>query len=178
MKSKSCQVSFEFMMSIVIGMVVVVALVTLFSNKLHEVVLESRDEQINTILNIIEDEVTFAKGAIAGYSRKFTLPITVEGENYSLNLTDGTIAVSYMGRDFTKGFLHNVNGSLCLVALNETTQIFVVERSATEVTLSSCPNCIPDFYNCSWYDARGICDELGDLKMQCEGRYCLCQNNP
>lgn len=176
--NKSAQVSFEFMMSIVIGMVVVVALVALFANKLHDVVLESRDEQVNTILAIIDDEVTFAKGAITGYSRRFTLPISIEGQNFSINLTEGTLAISYLGKDFTQGFSHRVNGSLCLSALNETTRVFVVERSATEVTLSACPDCVPNFYNCSWYDARGSCDQLNEaadgLKEQCQERYCLC----
>lgn len=172
--NKSAQVSFEFMMSIVIGMIVVVALIALFANKLHDVVLESRDEQVSTILAIINDEVTFAKGAIPGYSRRFMLPVTVDGGNYSINLTDGTVAISYIGKDFTKGFSHRVNGSLCLTALNETTRAFVVERSATEVTLSACPDCVPTFHTCDWHDERTMCSDLGDLEAQCEERYCLC----
>lgn len=174
--NKNAQVSFEFMMSIVIGMIVVVALVALFANKLHDVVVESRDEQVNTILAIIDDEVTFAKGAITGYSRRFTLPVSVEGENFSVNLTEGTIAISYLGKDFTQGFSHRVNGSLCLTALNETTRVFVVERSATEVTLSACPDCIPTFHTCDWYDERTMCSALGALEAQCEERYCLCDS--
>jgi len=173
------QVSFEFMMSIVIGMLVVLALIVLFANKLHEVVQDSRAEQVDVVLGMIEDEVTFAKGAMTGYTRRFTLPVTIEGGNYSFNLTEGTIAISYEGKDYTRGFNHRVNGSLCLADLNESTRVFEVKRTAIEVTLSACPDCVPDFYNCSYYDARHLCyspymttDEIN----QCRNLYCLCES--
>ncbi|MFA6888605.1 MAG: hypothetical protein WC254_03850, partial [Candidatus Woesearchaeota archaeon] len=156
------QVSFEFMMSMVIGMLVVLALIVMFANKLHEVVQDSRSEQIEIILSMIEDEVTFAKGAMTGYTRIFTLPVAIEGGNYSLNLTESTIAISYEGKEYTTGFNHRVNGSLCLTALNETTREFEVKRSATEVTLSACPDCVPNYYNCSYYDIRTLCSELSE----------------
>lgn len=174
--AKKAQVSFEFMVSMVMGLLVVLALIVLFANKLNEVMQESKDQQIDVVLNILEDEVTFAKGAIAGYSRTFTLPTTVEGNNYSLNLTEGTLYISYFGRDYSRGFSHKVNGSVCLVEINDTTKFFQVERSATEVTLSTCPDCVPNFANCSWNDARDSCeDDLGDLVQECRDRYCLCQ---
>lgn len=174
-KTKKSQVSFEFTMSIVIGMMVVLALVAIFANKLHDVMQESKDQQVTALLDILDDEVTFAKGAQVGYARTFELPVTVDGENYSLNLTKGTIAISYLGQDFTRGFFFPLNGSLCLDTLNDSTKEFVVRRSATDITLSSCPDCVPDFYNCSWYDARGSCGVLGtDLEQQCQERYCLC----
>ncbi len=171
------QVSFEFMMSIAIGMLVVLALIVLFSNKLHEVVIESRAEQVEVVLSMLEDEITFAKGAIPGYTRRFILPPTIEGDNYSLNLTDGTIAISYTGKDFTKGFSYRVYGSLCLEALNESTRVFEVRRTETEVTLSSCPDCVPDFYTCNDYDESGTCEsELTfSEKNQCQELYCLCE---
>lgn len=172
--STKAQVSFEFMVSIAIGMLVVLGLIVLFANKMNDVIQDSRDQQITAILDIVEEEVIFAKGALTGYSRQFTLPISVDGENYSLNLTDGTIAISYRGKDYTRGFSHRINGSICLVALNETTRTFDVRKGANTVTMSSCVGCVPNFYNCSWYDERGTCNELGDLADQCEERYCLC----
>lgn len=176
-KTKKSQVSFEFTLSIVIGMVVVLALAGIFANKLHDVMQDSKDQQVTALLDILDDEVTFAKGAQLGYARTFGLPITVEGENYSLNLTEGTIAISYLGKEYTRGFSFFLNGSLCLNALNESTGEFEVRRSATGVTLSSCPACVPNFYNCSWYDARNTCDDEldSDLQQQCQERYCLCE---
>ncbi len=172
------QVSFEFMMSIVIGMLIVLALIVLFANKLHEVVQDSRTEQVDTVLGMIEDEITFAKGAMVGYTRRFTLPVTIEGSNYSLNLTEGTVAISNEGRDYTRGFNYRVNGSLCLEALNETTRVFEVKRTATDVTLSACPDCVPDFYNCSWYDMRSLCYEsymTTEEITKCQSLFCLCK---
>jgi len=170
------QVSFEFMMSIVIGMLAVLALIVLFSNKLHEVVVDSQSEQVEIILTMIEDEVTFAKGAMPGYTRRFSLPATVEGYNYSLNLTESTVAISFLGKDFTKGFSHRVNGSLCLAELNETTRIFEIKRTLTEVTLTSCPDCVPDFYDCDYYDENNLCSSLDfEAESQCQKVYCLCE---
>ena len=176
MNNTKAQVSFEFMVSIAIGMLVVLGLIVLFANKMNDVIQDSRDQQITAILDIVEEEVTFAKGALTGYSRHFTLPITVDGENYSLNLTDGTIAISYQGRDYTRGFSHRINGSLCLASLNDTTRTFDVRKGTNTVTMSSCPDCIPNFDSCYWYDEQGTCSDLGNLEEQCEERYCLCGN--
>lgn len=177
-KTIKAQVSFEFMISIVIGLFVVLTLLVLFSNKLHDVMQENKAQQIDAILGIIDDEVTFAKGAMIGYTRTFELPVTVEGLNYSLNLTDGIIFISYLGKDYSRGFSHKINGSICLAEVNETTRMFEVERSAVEVTLSTCPNCVPNFANCSWYDSRNVCDDLSySLVIECQQRYCLCTQN-
>ena len=173
--SQNAQVSFEFMLSMVMGLFVVLGLLVLFSNKLHDVMEDNKSQQVDAILGIIVDEVTFAKGAITGYTRTFEVPISIEAQNYSLNLTDGTVSISYLGKDYSKGFSHRVNGSICLAEINETTRTFEVERSATEVTLTTCPDCVPNFANCSWYDARGSCSELGDLAQECQDRYCLCE---
>lgn len=173
--NKSAQVSFEFMVSIAIGMLVVLGLIVLFANKMSDVIEDSKEQQVTAILDIIEEEVTFAKGALTGYNRQFTLPISVDGENYFLNLTEGTIAISYQGRDYTRGFSHRINGSLCLGELNETTKIFEVRKGTNTVTLSSCPDCVPDFDVCYLHDIEGTCSGLGDLADQCEERYCLCQ---
>lgn len=174
-KSQKSQVSFEFMVSIAIGMLVVLGLIVLFANKMHDVIQESKEQQVTAILDIIDEEVTFAKGALTGYSRQFSLPVSIDGENYSLNLTDGTIAISYMGKDFTRGFSHKINGSLCLSVLNSSTSIFEVQKGTNTVTLSSCPDCIPDFDVCYKYDTEDRCDEIGDWVDQCAELYCLCQ---
>ncbi len=176
MNNTKAQVSFEFMVSIAIGMLVVLGLIVLFANKMSDVIQDSREQQITAILDIINEEVTFAKGALTGYSRQFTLPISVDGENYSLNLTEGTIAISYQGRDYTRGFSHRINGSLCLVALNDTTRTFDVRKGTNTVTLSSCPDCVPNFDMCYLHDIEGTCGDLdSDLADQCEERYCLCK---
>ncbi|MBI5073364.1 hypothetical protein HZA99_06115 [Candidatus Woesearchaeota archaeon] len=172
---RKAQVSFEFMISIMMGLFVVLTLLVLFSNKLHDVMEDNKSQQVDAILGIIDDEVTFAKGAMTGYTRTFELPVTIEGQNYSLNLTDGTVYISYLGQDYSRGFSHKVNGSICLAEVNETTRSFAVQRFATEVTLSPCPDCVPNFANCTWYDTRGTCDTLGDLKQECRDRYCLCE---
>jgi hypothetical protein len=180
MLSKKAQVSFEFTLSIVLGMVIVVALMVLFANKLHEVMNDSQDEQVSTILEMLSDEVDFAKGSPAGYSRVFMLPQTVDGDSYSLNFTDAgiystTIAASYHGKDYTLGFNYPVNVSLCLASLNVTTQYFEVRRSERDVIVNNCPDCVIDYDECFYYDyTLGDCSGLGDLEIECQERYCMC----
>lgn len=176
-KQKEAQVSFEFTISIVIGMIVLLALLALFANKLHEAVVDSRDKQVTAIFNIIEDELKFAYGVHQGYARIFKIPVSIEGQNYSINITNGFIVISYLGRDYARGVKFEVNSSICLEALNDSTRIFEVRKSGTEeVSLGACPDCVPDFYNCNWNDIRGTCSELAtDLMLQCYDRYCLCE---
>jgi len=178
--NQKAQISFEFTMSFVIGLLVVLALIAMFANKLNEVVNDARDEQVTALLDILDDEITFAKGTQAGYKRVFELPVAVEGENYSINLTEGTIAISYLSKDFTRGFNFQVNGSLCLTDLNESTRVFVVERGSASVTMHACPDCVPDFHNCYYYSeelddcGQGDIDITSDFTEQCQERYCLC----
>jgi len=175
MSSTKAQISFEFTMSIVIGMLVVVALLAMFANKLHEVVNESQDEQMTTVLEMLADEVDFAKGAQEGYSRRFSLPMTVDTDSFSLNFTGTTIASSYLGRDFTKGFKYSVNTSICLESLNSTTQVFEVTRTSNEVIVNVCPDCEMDYYDCFYYDFNSLCGDLSsDEVLGCQEVYCLC----
>lgn len=176
MRAKNAQISFEFTFSMVIGMLVMVALLALFANKLNELVGESKGEQVDAVLTMLADEVDFAKGARAGYARVFTLPITINGENYSLNFSGTTIAIGYAEKEYTRGFHYSINTSLCLEALNETTHYFEVRRTASEIMMNACNDCVPDYYNCSYYDLRDTCDELeSTLQEQCQERYCLCE---
>jgi hypothetical protein len=178
MRRKTGQVSFEFTLSMVIGMMVVVGLLAMFAGKLNDVMQETHDQQIMTILGMLSDEVDFAKGSPEGYTRVFALPVTVDGRNYSVNFTNATvftttIAISSDGRDFTTGFNYPINTSICLEALNETTKYFEVRRTANEVVLNNCPDCEVDYDDCFYYDSINSCGSLGSLEEQC-GRYCLC----
>ncbi len=180
MWQRNAQISFEFTFSMVIGMLVMVALLALFANKLNELMGESKSEQVDAVLTMLADEVDFAKGAQAGYRRQFTLPITIEGYNYSLNFSGTTIAISYVGKDYTKGFHYRVNTSMCLETLNSSTQNFEVRRTASEIIVNACPDCLPNYDDCMYYAEEGSGCENGealvaDFSEQCRERYCLCK---
>lgn len=172
---KKAQISVEFMLALVMGMLVVLGLLIIFGNKLHELNVEKKQQDAQSILQILEEEADFAKGAENGYTRTFSLPVTIDGEYYSLNLTDGTLALDYLGMEFTQGFSYAVSGSLCLAALNEETRVIEVRKSENAVTLSSCPSCDPNYYTCYQYDSQGLCSDLSnDAQEQCQEYYCLC----
>lgn len=176
MSATKAQISFEFIMSMVIGMMLVVALLAMFANKLHEITLESQDQQVTAILEMLADEIDFAKGAHPGYTRIFSLPMTIDGITYSLNFSGTTIAISYLDNDFTKGFSYPINTSVCLDALDEKTQVFEVKRTSTEIILNNCPDCVLDYYDCFYYENSDLCSSLSvDEEQQCQERYCLCQ---
>lgn len=180
MQYRNAQISFEFTFSMVIGMLVMVALLALFANKLNELMGESKGEQVDAVLTMLAEEVDFAKGAHAGYSREFMLPITINGENYSLSFSGTTIAVGYAGKEYTRGFHYSINTSICLAALNSSTQRFEVRRTASEIIVNACPDCLPDYDDCTYYaEEGGGCENgeaiVSDFSMQCQERYCLCE---
>ena len=173
------QISVEFMVALVMGMLVVLGLLIIFGNKLHDLNLEKKQNDAQAILLILQEEADFAKGAEDGYTRTFSLPITLDGNSYELNLTEGTLAISYDGMDFTKGFSYAVQGSLCLETLDENTRVIQVKKESTGVTISACPDCEPNYYACAQYSEEGRCSELDtDLgsgaQEQCQDYYCLC----
>jgi len=175
MSDTKAQISFEFIMSMVIGMMLLVALLAMFANKLHEITLESQDQQVTTLLEMLTGEIDFAKGAHTGYTRTFSLPMTIDGITYSLNFSGTTIAISYLGKDFTHGFSYPVNTSICLAALDEKTQVFEVKRTSNEIIMNNCPDCALDYYDCFYYEHRDLCSSLSsDEEQQCQDIYCLC----
>ncbi len=95
------QISIEFMVALVMGMLVVLGLLIIFGNKLHDLNLEKKQNDAQAILFILQEEADYAKGAEDEYTRTFSLPLTIDGIPYELNLTEGTssteatLAVSY-----------------------------------------------------------------------------------
>lgn len=109
LKSQSA-VEFIFLASFML--LVVVGFFAVTSSKM----LEAREEGSKKIAQDIAEfayrEIEIAKSVNDGYTRNFTMPQTVNGVSYSINITDNReLAVNYSGYEYIK-FLSNVTGNI------------------------------------------------------------------
>ena len=80
-------------------------------------VLEAKDEGNKKIAENIADlvyrEIETAKSVNNGYVRVFTVPKTVNGVTYTINLTDDReLIVNYLGYEYVRFVPSNVTGNL------------------------------------------------------------------
>ena len=90
-------------------------------------ILESKEEGDRKIAADIADfayrEIEIAKSVKDGYTRVFSMPLTVNGVNYSIKIIDNTeLIVDYLGYEHVKFLPSNVTGTIG-VGLNEIKKI-------------------------------------------------------
>ena len=80
-------------------------------------IIEAKDEGNKQIANDLADyafnEVKIAKSVNEGYTRFFSMPQTVNGINFTINITDNReLVVNYLGNEYVKFLPSNVTGNL------------------------------------------------------------------
>ena len=92
-KSKSAQVAMEFI--VLIGVILFFFILFFFAieNSKTDKMKENRNNQVNEIALIVQDEIRFAAQSVDGYFREFNLPATVGSLEYQINITDDLVYV-------------------------------------------------------------------------------------
>ena len=105
------QVSAELLLmigvSITIGILLIASISYFYTDQLKEKNIDTAKE----ILVAVENELFAASKVRAGYSRQFTLPATINNENYTVSMQGGDIILTYSSIDFI-GSSPNVTGNI------------------------------------------------------------------
>jgi len=89
------QTSVEFMFLLGFMFVIFIVFFIVVQDRTVELNVQSDRQSLREINNIIKAEVRNAYFFDDGYSRRFWMPRLVRGRNYSMNLSDDGIEISY-----------------------------------------------------------------------------------
>ena len=86
-----------FMLFVVLGFFAVT------SSKILDVKEEANRQIAEDTANFVNGEIEIAKTVNSGYSRFFFLPLTINGVDYTITLTDNReLAVNYLGYEYVR----------------------------------------------------------------------------
>ena len=113
MSSRRGQSSFEFLAIMGVLFLVVMGAFGFVQNRMYSVVKEKNDETMEGVANIIRSEFSLAASINGDYYRKFSLPQTVDGLNYTISLKGGSDVVISVEESNNVIFLNqNVTGTI------------------------------------------------------------------
>ena len=109
--SKKAQGSIELM--IIFG-AVLFFFITFFAIIQNNISDKNQDKEKILLQNValdVRDEINMASGASEGYSREFSVPENILGENYEINVSDGYVYVSTDTNSFSYK-INQISGSI------------------------------------------------------------------
>ena len=110
---KKGQGSFEFIMILAILAVVATGTMGVVQSKVSSVIKDRQDILLESTGNIVSGEILLAEEANGDYYRKFMLPYSLEGKNYTIGIPGPADIVLRDGDSAAVIFLNlNVTGSL------------------------------------------------------------------
>ena len=105
------QSAIEFIILASFMLFVIVGFFAITSSKILDAKEEGNRKIAEDVVSIVSNEVEIAKSVNSGYKRNFFLPLTINGADYTITLTDNReIAVDYLGYEYVR-FI-NATGSI------------------------------------------------------------------
>lgn len=130
-----------------------------FSTRLTDLNKENREQAIYEVLDLVVDEVEVASTVKDGYRRKFTIPNSIFGNNYTINITGNRLLeIKYDAIVYPKYLPTYVMGGFCFSGAEEYGGYeLAVTKDRGIVSLSSCFNCSYSYAMCANAEANGLC---------------------
>ena len=112
MPAKS-QSATEFIALASFMLLVIIGFFSITTSNMLQATEEANRKVAEDIANFAYREIEIAKSVNDGYKRNFIMPQTVNGVNYTINITDNIeLAVNYLGYEHLKFLPSNVTGNI------------------------------------------------------------------
>lgn len=112
-KMRKSQSAIEFVILASFMLLVILGFFALTSSRVLEAKEEGNKKIAENIADLVYREIETAKSVNNGYIRVFTVPKTVNGAAYTINLTDNReLIVTYLGYEYIRFVPSNVSGNL------------------------------------------------------------------
>ncbi len=112
-KKISAQSATEFIVLASFMLFVIVGFFAITTSNMLRAKEDSNMKVSQDIAEFVNNELEIAKSVNNGYKRNFTLPSTVNGIDYSINITDGReLTVNYIGYEHLIFLSANVTGNI------------------------------------------------------------------
>jgi hypothetical protein len=166
------QAAIEFIILIGFIAFIVGALIAVFGNVIFEEQKEVEQEQIDSFLTYVEEEIQLAKNSPNGYKRTFTLPEEVYGKNYTFFFANDAIAIQWEDKEAAKFLPAYTNGEFCVKPANniDYRTLSVTKVSNSVINLENCPDCTPTVDTCQTAESLGC----STAPTECCLAYCVC----
>lgn len=88
---RKAQSSIEFIILVGVMTLFFLVFTLVLQSNLHDSQSQQRDGLLTEIALTVQSEISLASSSIDGYSRNFTIPQSVFGVSYDINITDGSV---------------------------------------------------------------------------------------
>jgi len=113
LKKRLGQSSIEFILIISVVALILVSTFIIAQRKTGEAQKQKTDSTAQELANLINAEIEMAARSPSIYAREFTIPETLNGEAYELELNNQTeITIQIGGSEYVVFLNHNVSGDL------------------------------------------------------------------
>lgn len=127
------QSSMEFMMMISLSMIILAALTTVMAAKQQDTMNFQSEKNAEFIAEKTSFQVEMALVQGDGYSRVFSLPGTVSGENYTVEVGQGGVTVDWGDGSIYR--LSRYQGDRLSISASSDSRVFRVKHNETGVFL-------------------------------------------
>ena len=87
------QISAEFMMFVGLSLLISIIFGVISVRQLHDANVQNENDAVQDIASKLQKEIITASYVTDGYTRKFTIPDTLSGVNYSVAIKNSTVVV-------------------------------------------------------------------------------------
>ena len=107
------QSSIEFVFLLGVGMAIFLAFFIMIQQNVLSATAAHQAERLREIKNIVLAEFDIAQSTLPGYSRTFSIPPAIEGDNYSIALYDAEeLVLNYNSIEIVTFLTFNVTGNV------------------------------------------------------------------
>lgn len=125
---KKAQSAIEFIIIICFALTFLVIIVASIKVSHQEKTEEKENQEIKRIANKVKDEIRVASRTLDGYRREFKIPKEVMGNDYSIEIIEGSLQIIAEENSLSLG-IKNVNGEI-------KKGVNVIERKDGEIYLN------------------------------------------
>jgi hypothetical protein len=107
------QVAMEFVLLIMLAFMIMVVFIGFARDKMTDLRKEDEYVLLKDVTLAVQAEIITAKTVEDGYERTFTVPLTLDGINYTIGFTDGFLVSESLHHEYVVK-ISPVNGSINL----------------------------------------------------------------
>ena len=182
MKSKKSQAAFEFIVLAGVMMAIFVMFFAIASEKVVEFTEARRDKVAQDIMDVITAELELAKESLDGYTRNFTMPQTIEGNDYEITINSfgegkNMLSLKYADKIYNQEIFVELEGTVNTVykginqikKMNGKITVYNGDDPCNDVTIGMNSYCIGGKCYCTsgYYAPQGVCEHENDFDLDC-----------
>ncbi len=149
----------EFTILLVFTTIIFLSLFVILGHRMANINKDNEDQTVETLMDMITNEVDIAGTVENGYMRRFEVPKTIYGNDYNLSIDNhDELVVTYNGKQYVKFLPSYVMGGFCFNSSDDSPYYGLsVSRYEDVVSLSSCFDCGWSYAVCANAEDYGLC---------------------